>query len=361
MKAAILFMSFVVAGSAFAFWIAGAVPTLKDEPQRPRNAPRQTALSSAIHGVGYVEPASEIRKLTFKIDGVIESCPVQVGHAVNAGSVLCTLRNNDERSAVVVAEQELALAKADRSKLLSGVHPAQLEAAKRRITALEVKFKLCQQRYKREVSLNQQKVSTEETLEQVTTDLQETAEKLKEARAELAHLQTFVRAEDRVLATARVQLAEANLSAAKARLDDTFLRAPIAGTVLEILKREGETVRIYDPTPVIVFGDISKLRVRAEFDERYVTRVHVGQPAILFGRGLRDQAVKGRVTFVKTIMGKKTVFSRDAAERKDLEVIQAFIETDEPLEVPTGLKVDVELHVDNEDIIPNPEVARSAP
>lgn len=343
MKAAILFMSFVVAGGAFAFWIAGALPPIGDAARQQEVAKQPNAAARVIRGVGYVEPVSEIRNLTFKVDGVIETCPVNVGQSVAAGDTLSTLRNHDERSAIVVAEQELSLTKAAREKLLSGVHPAEVEAAQRRLARLEAKREYCQQVYDRELKLNQQKVSTEESLELATTELHQTQEELKEAQAELKRLETYVREEDRTLATARVRLAEANLAAARARFEDTILTAPIRGTVLEILKREGEAVRVYDPTPVLVFADLSRLRVRAEFDERFVNDVHVGQKAVLFGRGMGGQRINGKVALVKELMGKKTVFSRESAERKDLEVIQAFIEPERQLNLPIGLKVDVEL------------------
>ena len=74
-----------------------------------------------------------------------------------------------------------------------------------------------------------------------------------------------------------------------------------------------------------------------------------------------DHSVTGRVTLVKTIMGKKTVFSRESAERKDLEVLQAFIEPDEPLNVPIGLKIDVELQPDELDSEPDPTVSKPSP
>ena len=362
MKSAILFLMFVVAGGAFAFWVAGAIPPIGEKPQQSTTARRQIASTPTIRGVGYIEPVSEIRKLTFKVDGVIESCPIHVGQMVTVGTLLAALRNNDEQSAVAVAEQELAVAKADHDKLLSGVHPAELDAAKYRISALEVKLAFTKQRYSRELNLSTQKVNTKETMEEAFTELRETEEKLKEARADLNHLQTFVRAEDRVAAGARVKLAVANLASAKARFDDMFLRAPINGTVLEILKREGEAVRTYDPTPVLVFGDVSKLRVRAEFDERFVKDVRDNQKARLFGRGMRDRSVAGRVSIVKTIMGKKTVFSRESAERKDLEVLQVLIDPDEPLvDVPIGLKIDVELTVESSTGEPNPKVVNSSP
>jgi HlyD family secretion protein len=64
---------------------------------------------------------------------------------------------------------------------------------------------------------------------------------------------------------------------------------------------------------------------------------------------------------VKTMMGKKTVFSRESAERKDLEVLQVFIEPDQPLDVPVGLKIDVELPAPEADPHSRPEVAKSSP
>ncbi|MEX0612346.1 MAG: efflux RND transporter periplasmic adaptor subunit [Pirellulales bacterium] len=343
MKAAILFVSFVLAGGAFAFWIADALPPVGEAARKQVEVRKQVAPVRFIRGVGYVEPASEIRNLTFKVDGVVETCPVQVGQMVEAEEILSTLRNHDERSAIVVAEQELSLAKAERNKLLSGVHPAEVVRATHRVAKLEAKWQYTQQRYDRELKLNEQKVSTEETLEQAATELHQTREELKEAQAELQRLETYVREEDRALAMVRVKLAEANLAAARARFDDTILTAPIPGTVLEILKREGEAVRVYDPTPVLVFGDLTRLRIRAEIDERFVNQVHVGQAAVLFGRGFGDQRIDGKVVLVKELMGKKTVFSRESAERKDVEVLQVFIEPAQPLDLPVGLKVDVEL------------------
>jgi multidrug efflux pump subunit AcrA (membrane-fusion protein) len=146
MKSAILFLSFIVAGGAFAFWVAGVLPSIGEQPRELVKAPRETASAPAICGVGYVEPVSEIRNLTFKIDGVIEKCPVQVGQSMKVGEILSALQNRDEQSAVDVAERELLLAKADREKLLSGVHPSEQEAAQRRVAALEANLKFYQKR-----------------------------------------------------------------------------------------------------------------------------------------------------------------------------------------------------------------------
>ena len=51
--------------------------------------------------------------------------------------------------------------------------------------------------------------------------------------------------------------------------------------------------------------------------------------------------VRGKIVFTKGVMGDKTVFIRDAGERKDLDVLQVFIEFQEPLAAAIGLQVDV--------------------
>src|SRR5262249_55472247 len=150
---------------------------------------------------------------------------------------------------------------------------------------------------------------------------------LSSAKADLLYLRNFVRDEDRRVAEAKVNAAAARLELAKQQLLDTQLIAPLAGTVLEILKREGEGVRLNEIEPVLIFGDLTRLRVRAEVDERYARLIHEGQEAVIFGRGLGNESRAGAVSYVKRIMGKKTVFSKSPTERKDLDVVQVFIET----------------------------------
>jgi HlyD family secretion protein len=75
--------------------------------------------------------------------------------------------------------------------------------------------------------------------------------------------------------------------------------------------------------------------------------VWAGQQVVVRGRGLGERAVPGTVVLAKPVMGKKTVFSRAASERKDLEVIQVLVDLDEPLVAPVGIQVDVQVGVGN--------------
>jgi HlyD family secretion protein len=118
---------------------------------------------------------------------------------------------------------------------------------------------------------------------------------------------------------------------------------PFDGTILKLLKREGEGVSNSLPEPVLLFGDLSHSRVRAEIDERFVKELHVGQAAEVYGRTLLGKTFRGQVVEVEKVMGDKTVFTRASTERKDLNVLQIVIDMDSDFSAPVGLQVDVRI------------------
>lgn len=171
----------------------------------------------------------------------------------------------------------------------------------------------------------------------------------------MAHLTNFVLDEEKLLAAARVDLAATKVRQQEEELRDTRLVSPMDGTILEILKREGETVSASSREPVLVFADLSGYRVRAEVDERYVHRVKPRQRATIYGRNVGDRAYQGEVVLVKQLMGDKTVFAHAAAERKDLDAAQVLIGMEEGFAAPAGLRVDVAIDTDGavEDKLPD--------
>jgi hypothetical protein len=68
-------------------------------------------------------------------------------------------------------------------------------------------------------------------------------------------------------------VASAHVREAQSALDETQLRAPSDGVILDVLRREGEAARTIDGQPAVLFADDSAVRVRAEIDERFVGKV----------------------------------------------------------------------------------------
>ncbi len=69
--------------------------------------------------------------------------------------------------------------------------------------------------------------------------------------------------------------AEADVSSAQAKYDDTILRAPEDGTIVAVDVKVGELVQALDP--VIVLQDVGNLYLEADINETNIARIAVGQ------------------------------------------------------------------------------------
>lgn len=74
-----------------------------------------------------------------------------------------------------------------------------------------------------------------------------------------------------------------------------------------------------------MFADMSRLRVGTEIDEPYVASLKLNRKAIVVGRGIGDKKIDGTVVLIKGLIRLKTVFFRDASERKDVDIVQSLL------------------------------------
>jgi HlyD family secretion protein len=310
----------------------------------PERAPAKVRTNQ---GLGIVEPASEIRRLVFKAEGEIALCRAEAGRRYTKGEILMELDDRERQAAARVAEADWRLALAEREKVMSGAHPQQIEAASRAVEMLEEQVHYCKTEFDRANALSARSSISRSEFDRTRSALNRRKPELLRAEANLRYLRFLVRPEDRLHADARVNAAQARLDLARQQVEDIVLRAPFDGVVLEVLKREGEGSRLLDAEPVAVYGDPARLRVRSEFDERFVASLKTDQRVTVSGRGLGQREYRGRVAIVKPIMGKKTIFSRSSTERKDLDVIQVLVDIDGEFSAPIGLEVDV--HIDCEE------------
>lgn len=135
--------------------------------------------------------------------------------------------------------------------------------------------------------------------------------------------------------------ARSEQSAAAAMLDKTRIRAPIDGTVLDLDARAGEVVAPSPELALLRIGNTAKLRVKAELDERDVSRVKVGQPAVVRADAFQGQDFIGRVTTVAPALTSPGLKDRGAARRSDVDVLEIFVDLEGNTPLIPGLRVDV--------------------
>jgi HlyD family secretion protein len=239
----------------------------------------------------------------------------------------------------------LELVKAERENVLVGVNKFEISAAEQALEVATQRLVCAKKDYERAAALIQKNTISQADYDTHESAYRQASAEARRAEALLRHLQTYVTPEQKVVTERKVALALAQKEQAAQVVADMRLLAPTNGTVLEILRREGESVSAFVHEPVIVFADTSRLRVRAEIDERYVRVLKPGQDVTVYGRTLNDEKYHGRIALVKDLMGKRTVFTRSSTERKDLDVVQVIIDMGADFTAPGGLRVDVVIAV----------------
>lgn len=135
-------------------------------------------------------------------------------------------------------------------------------------------------------------------------------------------------------ATQEVAQLTAFLDQSRIALDTYTIRAPVAGTVLELDVEMGQAVS--PSTRLLTLADLSELVVEADVDEAYATQIETGQPAVLQLAG-QTGTHDGHVSYVS---------NRVNAATGGLAIEISF---DEAVRAPIGLTVATNIIVEKRD------------
>jgi HlyD family secretion protein len=88
-------------------------------------------------------------------------------------------------------------------------------------------------------------------------------------------------------------------------------------------------------------ADLSKLRVRAEVDERDVAQIHVGQPVMVQAHAFRGRDFAGTVASIARLVGPAAINARNQRKLTDVDVVEVMIDLPEPGPLVVGMQADV--------------------
>jgi HlyD family secretion protein len=141
-----------------------------------------------------------------------------------------------------------------------------------------------------------------------------------------------------------LQVARSELELAVAQLEKLTIRSPIAGTVLQVNVKVGEVAAPTASQPLILLGDVSRLRVRAELDEHDVGKVAAGGSVVVRANAFRGREFAGKVSAIAPIVRPGRISSPASGHLTDFSVNEILIELDDPGPLLVGMKVDVYFH-----------------
>ncbi|MDJ0733288.1 MAG: HlyD family efflux transporter periplasmic adaptor subunit [Nostocaceae cyanobacterium] len=145
---------------------------------------------------------------------------------------------------------------------------------------------------------------------------------IEQEKARLKRLQE-VRPSNVQMAQAQVNNAIAVVKGAEAQLKLSYVTAPVAGEVLKVHTKAGETIT---PNGIAEIGRTDEMIVIAEVPEDSIGKVRLGQQAtIISDNGAFSEELKGTVTEIGRKIGKKDVLFTDPAADVDARVVEVKI------------------------------------
>jgi len=124
-------------------------------------------------------------------------------------------------------------------------------------------------------------------------------------------------------------------------LDKTRIRAPIAGTVLQISAKLGELVAPSAEFPLVIMGDMSITRVRAEVDDPDVSKIKKDQRAFVKSSAYGNREFDGKVVEVAPSLAMPRMGARGIRRATDVEVLEVVIDMEGSVPLLPGMRVDV--------------------
>src|SRR5262245_46044206 len=315
--------SAAVAGLAFAvFTIAsGSRPV---PVAQPLVAPASTAFTKFIAGAGIVEPSSRNIAIASPLARTVAKVYVRVGDEVAADAPLFLLDDRDLQAELAVRRSALTTARTRIERYESMPRAEDLPRVRARLSEAEARLADARTRLDLAQSVSDPRAISLEEVESRRHEAEAASARARECHAELERLEAGAWKADLDVAQAELAAALAQVKAIEVEIGRLTVRAPVAGTVLQVNVRPGEAA----PTgvlqdPLVLMGTVHPLHVRVDIDENDAWRFREGAAATASVRGNRDIGTQLRFEYLEPFVVPKHSLTGDTSERVDTRVMQA--------------------------------------
>ena len=261
-----------------------------------------------VNGTGKIQPKTQV-KISADVSAKITKLSVVEGQWVEKGTFLLEL---------------------DRERYL-----ALVESAEANVRSAEAEAKLVKENLGRaEKEFNRSKELKGRDLE---------SESIYEDR-EAAYQVELARYDS---ASNQVSQARAALKQARDDLSKTTIYAPMAGTVSELNKEQGEIAigSQFQPDVILVIADLSVMEAQINVDENDIVAITLGQDAEIEVDALPDQVLKGTVSEIASSANSSGVGSTD--QKTEFEV--KIMVTDPPQTLRPGMTATADVFTKSND------------
>jgi HlyD family secretion protein len=272
-----------------------ATPTATSEPTEAETpvaatsstTPSATASTSTkpaagaivLESKGYIIPEQQIL-VSPQVSGRVLELNFDAGMQVTEGTVLAVLDSTEYKAEYERTYAQVEAARQRLGETELGNRPDEIRQAKAELSEAQVQLNQAKSTFDRKRDLFQQKIVTPQDLDDAESQYKALVSRVEKLSAMTQLMIDGPRDERKRIAAADLRAAEAELTRAKWRLDNTIIKAPISGT---ILKKNAELGNLVNPIAfngsysLCDMADLAKLEVELDIQERDIAKVQKNQ------------------------------------------------------------------------------------
>ncbi len=270
----------VVLAAGAAFWLAWS------------NRSESAAKTLTLHGNVDIREVN----LGFRVPGRVAEMLRDEGDAVRSGELLARLDDEPYRREIDEARAQVAALQARLALLKAGYRPEEIAQARALFREREVTLSNAERLYKRQEELYAGKTISIQERDDAEAKFREAEARQKSAREQLNLLEAGYRPQEVEQAKADLSRAEAALSSALLRLEDTRLKAPADGVILTRAQEPGAVLQA--GASVLTLSLSKPVWVRAYVQEPQLGQVQPGRKVEILTDSRPGRPYSGQVGFV---------------------------------------------------------------
>src|ERR1700757_1623426 len=233
-----------------------------------------------------------------RVDGRVKEIPVERGQNVPAGAVLVRIDNPETVAKYEQMRAAKAVAEAQLANVLAGTRVETIAAKKADMERAQAALVLAQKTFERTNILTEQANAPQARLDQVTDTLHESERAVDQAKSAYEQAVNGYTKEERAIAKANVEKADADIQSVQSILDQLVVYAPVASQIYQRNVEPGEYVS--PGVPLITLIDLADVWIHFDLREDLVKNLKVGDRFDVLIPALGERRVTVEVKLIAT-------------------------------------------------------------
>jgi HlyD family secretion protein len=342
-----------IVGGVLVFLLLGAWTTLSTRinpaPEVEVQRIRSISSSSAPQGVvlnatGYIVAAHKIQ-VAAKVIGKVKWIGVDKGDRVRENQVIVRLEDDEYQAQLQQANGNLVALQARLDEGLNGSRPEEIAQAQANVDSAKADLQNAKVTLDRNRSLVQEGVAPKQQLDDAQARYDAAVQKVNALQKTYELVKIGLRKEQIDALRGQLEQAKGAVAFAQTNLENTIIRAPVTGTILERAVEKGEFVTtsfVGDRGAkgyVVSLADLNDLEVELDISQNDFAKLHAKQRAVVTTDAFPDRKYDGYIKEISpeanrqkaTVQIKVKVEHPDEYLRPEMNASCAFISDEKPV------------------------------